>query len=208
MRAACNCYILPESPPPSLSTFLRVMNSQPFNERKPPSSSSSLPVNKQRASTWFSKPSFFFRFKLKPGFLQVSRSRSSSSSSKSAHSSSLSSSDPSLSRAQSTTSTTTSKDTTIYASTTTTSVSPNQPGVKKSSSKVRRTLDAVSSSIFEAPTTSSMIAMPSSSSSSSNRRPIHSTAPQTIPDYRQPIPNFFATIPMVPGVCLFFFFFI
>lgn len=155
-----------------LCTFF-LMNSQPSNERKQqPSSFPSFLVNK-RAAIWFGKPSFF-RFKLKSRFLPYSRSSSKSRSSLS--------SDSSLSCAQ-LPSTTTSKDS-IYAST---SVS-NQAGVSiKKSSKVGQTLDAVSSK-YEAP-----IALHSS-------RLINSTAPQTTPDYRQPIPNFFATIPTVPGV--------
>lgn len=155
----------------SFSKF--IMYSQPSNERK-----------KQRAATWFSNPSFF-RFKLKPAFLSHSRSSESSKS----HSSSLSS-DPSLSRTQSPSSTT-SKDS-IYASSARPSVS-DQAGasIKKSSTKMRRNLDAAASSKFEAP-------VPIRSTSS---RPIHLTAPQTTPDYRKPIRNFFATIPMVPGVC-------
>ena len=148
------------------------MYSQPSNDRKQqPSSVPCLRVDhdKQRATTWFSKPSFF-QLKSKFGFL--SRSRSSKS-----HSSL--SSDPSLSRAQSP-STMTSNDS-IYAPT----IVSNQAGVAiKKSSKVRTLVDAVSSKL-EAP------------------RPIHSTASQTTPDYRRPIPIFFATIPimMVPGVC-------
>jgi len=162
------------------------MDSQLSSECKPqPSSPPSFRVNKQRPATWFSKPSFF-RFKLKSNFL--SRSRSSSKSRSSSLSSDPSSESESLSRPQSP-STTTSKDS-IYASTiTTTSVSNHQPGIAiKKSSKVRQqTLDDRVSSTFEAPTTTAMM------------QPVHSTAPQTTPDYRQPISNFFSTIPMVPG---------
>ena len=161
------------------------MNShQPSNERK------------QQRLGWFSKPSSFFRFKLvKSGFLSHSRS---SSSSKSQISSSLSS-DPSslssLSRAQSPSSITitTSKDS-IYAASSTGSVSKNQKtGVAyKRSSKVRQSLDAVPSSTI------------ATVQHSSRPIPIHSTVkPQTTrtPDYRQPIPSYFANIAMVPGVC-------
>ena len=156
------------------------MNSQPFYERRP--QPSSLPsfqkVNKQRAASWFSKPSFL-RFKSKSSSLSHSPSSHSSLSS-----------DPSLSRAQSPSITTSSKDSIIYASST---VSSNQEGhgvvAIKKSSRVRQTLDAMSSTI----------AIHSS-------RPIHSTAaitaPQTTPDYRQPIPNFLSTVSMVPGVCV------
>ena len=160
-------------------TFFFVMNSQPSYERKP--QPSSLPsfqkVNKQRAATWFSKPSFF-RFKSKPSFL--------SHSPKSSHSSL--SSDPSLSRARSPstiTTTSSSKDSIIYASSSNVSSSNQESLAIKKSSRVRQTLDAVSSTF----------AIYSSST------PIHSTAPQTTPDYRQPIPKIFSAVPMVPGVC-------
>lgn len=156
------------------------MNSQPSNERKQkPSSFPSFRVKKQRAAIWFSKFSFP-RFKLKSGFLSHSPS-----SSKSHSSLSISDSDPSLSLTQSP-STMTFKDS-VYASSTSVS---NQAGVAaiKKSSKMRQTLDAVTSK-FEAP-------IPTHAS-----RPIHSTASQTTPDYRQPIPNIFATIRVPPGVC-------
>lgn len=162
------------------------MNSQPSNKRKQqPSSFPSFRIYKQRAAIWFTKFSFF-RFKMKSGLNHPhSPSRSSSKTNSSL------SSDPSVSCAQSP-STTTSKDS-INAST---SVS-NQTGVatstKKKSSKMRKTLDAVSSKFKAAPTTTQPT------------RPIHSTAPQTTtqPDYRQSIlPFYFDTmIPMVPGVC-------
>ena len=170
--------LYPSESPPLLTFFL--MNSQLSNERKQQPLSLSFRANSiQRAATWFNKP-LFSRFKLKSGFLSHSRSSSKS------HSSSSLSSDPSLSRAQSSL-TTTSKDN-IYA-TTSLSVS-SQAGVAiKKFSKPRQTLDAVSSN-FETP---QAIAIHSG-------RPIHSIAPQTTPDYRRPIPNFFATIPMVPGV--------
>lgn len=153
--------------------------SQTSNERKQHHSPLlSFRVIKQRAATWISKPSFF-RFKLKSGFPSHSRSSSKSTSSLS--------SDPSLYSAQSP-STTISKDS-IYSST---NVSNQAGAAIKKPSKVRQTLDAVSSK-FEAPS----IAIHSTTS----RPPIHSTATQTTPDYRQTIPNFFATVPMVPGVC-------
>ena len=160
------------------------MNSQLSNERKqqPSSLPSSRGNNKQPVATWFSQHSFF-RFKLKSaGFFSHSRSSSKSNSSLS--------SDSSLSRSQSQ-STSISKDS-IYASSTT-SVS-NQASVAsvKKSSKVGQTLDAMSSK-FEAPTTSTI--------AKHSGRPIRSTVPQTTSEYRQPISNFFATIPGVPGVC-------
>lgn len=174
-------YILP-NPPLLYLTFI-LMNSQLSNERKqqPSSLPSSRGNNKQPVATWFSQHSFF-RFKLKSaGFFSHSRSSSSKSNS------SLSS-DPSLSRSQSQ-STTISKDS-IYASSST-SVS-NQASVAsvKKSSKVGQTLDAMSSK-FEAPT---------STIATHSCRPIRSTVPQTTSEYRQPISNFFATIPGVPGV--------
>jgi hypothetical protein len=151
------------------------MNSQhsqlSINERKQSSPLPSFRVIKQRAATWISKPSFF-RFKSKSSF--TSRSRSSSESNSSL------SSDPSLYSAQSPT--TISKDS-IYAST---NVSSNQAGAAvKKPSKLRQTLDAVSSK-FEA-----------KHSTTTSRPRIHSTATQMTPYYRQPIPNYFATIPMV-----------
>jgi hypothetical protein len=154
--------------------------SQPSNERKQqPSPLTSFRVIKQRAATWIRKPSFF-RFKSKSGFPSHSLSSSKSNSSLS--------SDPSLYSAQSP-STTISKDhDSIYASI---NVSNQAGAAIQRPSNVRQTLAAVSSK-FEAP-----IAI----NSSTSRPPIHSAATQTTPDYRQPIPNFFATVPMVPGVC-------
>ena len=185
---------LPTRNPPLLPQFSTLtfilMNFQPSNERKH-QPSSSLPSRtrsntKQRVANWFAGQHSFFRFKLKSsGFLSHSRSSSSSSSSsKSQHSSESISSDPSFSRSQSP-STSISKDSIYYASTTRAS---NQAG-----KKMGQTLDAMSSSKF---------------ATHSRRPPIQATAPQTRTtsnsSYREPIANFFATIPAVPGVCFIF----
>ena len=77
---------LSKSTPRGSLTFIFLMTSQPSGERKPQQSPfSRLQVTLQRATTWFSKPSFF-RFKLKSRPFSSSHSSLSSSNSHSSFS--------------------------------------------------------------------------------------------------------------------------
>ena len=166
---------------PQLSSLMKYQQS---NERKsesqPPLSRLALHarqlfrVNTQRMANRFNKPSFF-QFKLKPGFLHCSPSNSHSSLADDA-----SHSTQSLS--------TISSNVSVHTSASVPDQAVDQDVASNKSSKLRRTLDAVSSKV-QVPI--------------ARTATIHSicSAPlQATLDYRQPISHMFVTIPIIPGV--------
>ena len=176
------------TPPPVFFLQLSsLMKYQQSNERKsesqPPLSRLALHarqlfrVNTQRMANRFNKPSFF-QFKLKPGFLHCSPSNSHSSLADDA-----SHSTQSLS--------TISSNVSVHTSASVADQGVDQDVASNKSSKLRRTLDAVSSKV-QVP-----IARTATIHSAQS---ICSAPLQTTLDYRQPISHMFVTIPIIPGV--------